>query len=301
MDKKHEKRGLGRGLSALMADVRVDGGDLAGTVRRPDTLLPVERVFPNPDQPRRDFAPDALEDLARSIRSKGIIQPLIVRPRPEGGFEIVAGERRWRAAQLAQLHEVPVLVRELNDDEVLEIAIVENIQRADLNPIEEAQAYRQLMDRFGHTQEKLSESLAKSRSYIANLLRLLNLPDEVQGYVRDGRLSAGHARALVATDNPSELARMVIAKGMTVRQAEALAKDAQNRVGGSGRTRPRRQEKDADTLALEADLSSNLGMAVKIEHEPGGNSGLISIRYNSLEDLDLLCRGLSVLPRDGSL
>lgn len=297
MDRRSEKRGLGRGLSALMADVNLDvSGGVAP--RRPDLLVPVEKVFPNPNQPRRDFPAEALQDLAASIRTQGIIQPLIVRPRGSDEYEIVAGERRWRAAQIATLHEVPVLVRTLTDEETLEISIVENIQRSDLNPIEEAQAYRQLMDKFGHTQEKLAEALAKSRSHVANLLRLLQLPEDVQTFLREGRLSAGHARALITAPDPSDLARQVIARGLTVRQTEDLAKTVSVRKPGPARRAP---EKDADTRALEADLSANLGMSVSIEHEAGGNSGVLKIRYSSLEDLDLLCRGLSVLPRDGSI
>lgn len=303
MDKKTERRGLGRGLSALMADVSITA-DAAGNpspVRRADNLVPVERLFPNPNQPRHDFAPDALEDLASSIRTKGVIQPLIVRRRGAEDYEIVAGERRWRAAQMAQLHDLPVIIKDLTDSEVLEIALIENIQRADLNAVEEALAYRQLMDRFGHTQEKMAEALSKSRSHIANLLRLLQLPDEVLGYIREGKLTAGHARALITTANPAELARMVIARGMTVRQTEDLAKKQGAAIGKAGRSHRRPGEKDADTRALEADLSANLRMAVQIAHEPGGESGVLSIRYNTLEDLDLLCRGLSVLPRDGSV
>lgn len=296
-DKKPEKRGLGRGLSALMADVNIGPEMASGTQRRPDGRLPVDLLVPNPSQPRRDFAPDALADLSASIRSKGVIQPLIVRPLEGGRYEIVAGERRWRAAQMAQVHEVPVLIRELTDEEVLEIAIIENIQRADLNAIEEALAYRQLMDRFGHTQEKLAESLAKSRSHIANMLRLLHLPPDVQDYVREGKLSAGHARALVPTPNPAELARIVIAKGLTVRQTEELAQTALNKAPRSLGAKRGSRDKDADTRALEGDLSANLGMSVSIDHEAGGNAGVLSIRYNSLEQLDLLCRGLSVLPR----
>jgi ParB family transcriptional regulator, chromosome partitioning protein len=296
-DRKPEKRGLGRGLSALMADVNIGAEIAGGTQRRPDGRLPVDLLVPNPQQPRRDFAPDALEDLSDSIKSKGIIQPLIVRPIDGGRYEIVAGERRWRAAQMAQVHEVPVLIRDLTDEEVLEIAIIENIQRADLNAIEEAMAYRQLMDRFGHTQEKLADSLAKSRSHIANLSRLLHLPDDVQGYVREGKLTAGHARALVPTPNPLELARIVIAKGLTVRQTEELAQTALNKVQRPKGSQRRSREKDADTRALEGDLSANLGMSVSIDHEAGGNAGILSIRYNTLEQLDLLCRGLSVLPK----
>jgi ParB family transcriptional regulator, chromosome partitioning protein len=303
MDKKTERRGLGRGLSALMADVSItpDAAGNPSPVRRADNLVPVERLFPNPNQPRHDFAPDALEDLASSIRTKGVIQPLIVRRRGAEDYEIVAGERRWRAAQMAQLHDLPVIIKDLTDSEVLEIALIENIQRADLNAVEEALAYRQLMDRFGHTQEKMAEALSKSRSHIANLLRLLQLPDEVLGYIREGKLTAGHARALITTANPAELARMVIARGMTVRQTEDLAKKQGAAIGKPGRSHRRSDEKDADTRALEADLSANLRMAVQIAHEPGGGSGVLSIRYNTLEDLDLLCRGLSVLPRDGSV
>jgi ParB family chromosome partitioning protein len=303
MDKKTERRGLGRGLSALMADVSItpDATGNPSPVRRADNLVPVERLFPNPNQPRHDFAPDALEDLAASIRTKGVIQPLIVRRRGAEDYEIVAGERRWRAAQMAQLHDLPVIIKDLTDSEVLEIALIENIQRANLNAVEEALAYRQLMDRFGHTQEKMAESLSKSRSHIANLLRLLQLPDEVLGYIREGKLTAGHARALITTANPAELARMVIARGMTVRQTEDLAKKQGAAIGKPGRSHRRSDEKDADTRALEADLSANLRMAVQIAHEPGGESGVLSIRYNTLEDLDLLCRGLSVLPRDGSV
>jgi ParB family chromosome partitioning protein len=303
MDKKTERRGLGRGLSALMADVSItpDAAGNPSPVRRADNLVPVERLFPNPNQPRHDFAPDALEDLASSIRTKGVIQPLIVRRRGAEDYEIVAGERRWRAAQMAQLHDLPVIIKDLTDSEVLEIALIENIQRADLNAVEEALAYRQLMDRFGHTQEKMAEALSKSRSHIANLLRLLQLPDEVLGYIREGKLTAGHARALITTANPAELARMVIARGMTVRQTEDLAKKQGTAIGKPGRSHRHSGEKDADTRALEADLSANLRMAVQIAHEPGGESGILSIRYNTLEDLDLLCRGLSVLPRDGSV
>lgn len=294
--KPTDRRGLGRGLSALMADVNLAPAQQAVAPARPDQMVPVEKLFPNPNQPRRDFQPEALKELADSIRAKGVIQPLIVRPRAEAeGYEIVAGERRWRAAQIAQLHELPVLIRSLDDTEVLEVAIIENIQRADLNPLEEALSYRQLMDRFGHTQEKLSEALSKSRPYIANLLRLLNLPDDVQTMVRDGRLTAGHARALITSPNASALARTVVEKGLSVRETERLVQ----RPDAKGRSTPRaRPEKDADTRALEGDLSANLGMSVQITHEPGGETGLLTIRYRTLDDLDRLCRALSMLPRD---
>ncbi|MEP2782418.1 MAG: ParB/RepB/Spo0J family partition protein [Pseudoruegeria sp.] len=294
-DKKSERRGLGRGLSALMADVALDEGISAEkSGPKSDFLIPVEKIRPNPDQPRRTFSEDALKELSESIREKGIIQPLIVRqdPKDPDMFEIVAGERRWRAAQLAQLHELPAIVRSLDDTEVLEIAIIENIQRADLNAVEEAVGYRQLMDRFGHTQEKLAEALSKSRSYIANLLRLLNLPDDVLQLLRDGKISTGHARALITTSNPSELAAIVVEKGLSVRDTEKLAKHGvQKRELKTPRPRG---DKDADTVALEGDLSATLRMRVSVDHETGKENGKVTISYKSLEQLDELCRILSL-------
>lgn len=287
------KRGLGRGLSALMADVPTPDS----APRRPDMHVPLDKVFPNPDQPRRSFDPDALEDLARSIREKGIIQPLIVRPRPghDGEYQIVAGERRWRAAQMAQLHDLPVLVRNLDDTEVLELAIIENIQRADLNPIEEAAGYRQLMDRFGHTQERLAAALGKSRSHIANLLRLLTLPDEVIDHLRQGRLTAGHARALVTHEDAVGLAQRVIKDGLSVRDTEKLVKKPVKNIFSDGQPKPRHAlEKDADTRALEADLTASLNLYVEITHSAGAESGHVTIRYSNLDELDELCRVLSV-------
>lgn len=294
VDKKPKSRGLGRGLSALMADVTAE--PVTGTTsgpRRPDLVVPIERLVPNPNQPRRRFAQEQLDDLTASIKEKGIIQPLIVRALTDEKYEIVAGERRWRAAQAAQLHDVPVLVREFDDAEVLEIAIIENIQRADLNAIEEAAGYRQLMDSFGHTQEKLAEALGKSRSHIANLMRLLALPEDVQDMLRDGQLSAGHARALITSDAPSDIARQIVAQGLSVRATEALVKKRQN---GTAETPPQPKpavEKDADTKALEGDLSANLGMKVSLNHKPGQETGQLTIRYGSLDDLDTLCRLLS--------
>jgi ParB family chromosome partitioning protein len=278
-----------------MADVQIAPAPEPGEPPRakPDQMVALDLLEPNPDQPRRQFSDEALKELADSIREKGVIQPLIVRPskKSEGRYEIVAGERRWRASQLAQQHQIPVIVRELDDTEVLEIAIVENIQRADLNAIEEAMGYRQLMDRFGHTQDKVAEALGKSRSHIANLLRLLTLPDEVQGYVRDGRLSAGHARALITTDDPATLARQVINRQLSVRDTEKLAKGRGDSTGPSPR-KAASAEKDADTRALEQDLSANLGMNVSIDHATDG-SGRVVIAYTSLDDLDTLCGVLS--------
>jgi ParB family chromosome partitioning protein len=296
MTGKSEKRGLGRGLSALMADVHLAGPDPIHGPRKAEMHLPVDKLEPNPQQPRLDFKREELEGLADSIRQKGVIQPLIVRRKPgRDVYEIVAGERRWRAAQLAQLHEVPVLVRELSDTEVLEIAIIENIQREDLNAIEEALGFRQLMTRFGHTQEKLAEALSKSRSHVANLLRLLTLPSEVQDMVREGGLSAGHARALIGHPKAMELAAQIKAKGLSVREVEKLVK-GQPASKSAGTKLPGAPAKDADTRALEADLSANLRMKVRIEHAPGGQSGELSISYGNLEDLDMLCRLLSGPP-----
>lgn len=301
-EKKTERRGLGRGLSALMADVAVEPDPQSpDRPRRPDLLVPVEKLIPNPNQPRRDFQPEALQELAASIRTRGVIQPLIVRDLGDGRFEIVAGERRWRAAQLAQVHELPVIIRDFTDAEVIEVAIIENIQRADLNAIEEALAFRQLMDRFGHTQEKLAEALSKSRSHIANLLRLLHLPDDVQGLVREGKITAGHARALITAPNASELARQVLTRNLSVRETEALAREPGKKGTGKASGPRGKSEKDADTRALENDLSANLNMRVTIEHAGVDDGGTLSIRYRSLDDLDLLCRVLSTIPRDGSI
>ena len=294
-ENKTEKRGLGRGLSALMADVNIAHDRDTGVAERGrgEMRLPVERLVPNPNQPRRDFDPAALDELAGSIRAKGVIQPLLVRAHPTDSsfYEIVAGERRWRAAQMAQLHDVPVLLRELSDTEVLEVAIIENIQRADLNPIEEALSYRQLMDRFGHTQERMAEALSKSRSHIANLLRLLQLPAEVQTWLREGKLTAGHARALVPTSDPVALASQVISKGLSVRETERLAKAPATKPN---RPHSARSEKDADTRALEQDLSAHLRMRVVIDHK-GFDGGNLVITYRNLDQLDELCQILSTM------
>lgn len=287
-----KSRGLGRGLSALMSDVSADDAPSAQP-KRPDMIVPIEQVQPNPDQPRRTFAENALNELSASIAEKGVIQPLIVRVSPTNAksYEIVAGERRWRAAQMAKLHEIPVLVRAYDDTEVLEIAIIENIQRADLNPVDEAAGYKQLMDRFGHTQDKLASALGKSRSHIANLLRLLNLPEEVQGYLVSGQLSAGHARTLVGHDYAVELAREVIQRKLSVRETEQLAKKgpAIKKRSVPGAPVP----KDADTIQIENELSATLGMKVTIDHPSGADSGKMVIGYKSLDQLDDLLRALS--------
>ena len=292
MAPKSDRRGLGRGLSALMADVETAPANEASPIaRKAEVHIDIAAIAPNPDQPRRVFTETALQELTESVREKGIIQPLILRrnPRNPDGYEIVAGERRWRAAQRAQLHEVPAIVREFDDVEVLEIALIENIQRDDLNAIEEARAFRQLMDRFGHTQEKLAEALGKSRSHIANMLRLLNLPSEILEMVLSGQLSAGHARALLTADDPIALAHLAIKKGLSVRAVEQMAKSKPS----SDRATPHKPQKDADTLLLEKDLKAALGMKVSIHHAEGGESGTMEIQYGSLEQLDEVCRRLS--------
>ena len=294
--RKNERRGLGRGLSALMADIgvdaRVNDPVVEGQPQRSALqTLPIDAIQANPEQPRRAFDERALEELSRSIQEKGIVQPLVVRPLAgqHGKFEIVAGERRWRAAQLARLGEVPVLIRTFSDQEVLEVAIIENIQREGLNAIEEATGYKQLIERFGHTQEKVADALGKSRSHIANLLRLLTLPQDVQNMVIAGTISAGHARALVTAPDPVALALKVAGEGLSVRETEDLAR----RVGHQpSHKRGDTRQKDADTKVLEDDLSANLGMSVVIDHRAGGE-GQVIIRYKTLDQLDQLCQLLS--------
>ena len=295
MVNKRERAGLGRGLSALMADIdtasrMTNDQDQASLGPRTLKRVPIDRINPNPDKPRRRFAQTALDELAASIREKGVIQPLIVRPDPNrpDAYQIVAGERRWRAAQQVQLHELPVVIRDFDDIEVLEIAIIENVQRADLNAMEEAQGYRQLIDRFGHTQEKLAQALGKSRSHIANMMRLLALPDEIQDLVRGGQLTAGHARALLTVNDPMALARKAVANGWSVRDVE---KQAKPRRATTPKHRSRSGSvKDADTAALESDLSAAIGMPVSIEYDPASGEGRVSIKYKDLQALDDIVR-----------
>jgi ParB family chromosome partitioning protein len=286
-EKNSKSRGLGRGLSALMGDMStnpIESTESAQNISN-ERLVPVEKIYPNPNQPRKTFQEEKLIELANSIKTKGIVQPLIVRKKKgtKESFEIVAGERRWRAAQRAQIHELPVIVKEFSDIEVLEIAIIENVQRADLNPIEEAIGYKSLMDNFDHTQEGLSKEIGKSRSHIANLLRLLNLPTEVQEFLISGKLTSGHARALVTCENPLTLAKKIISLGLSVRDAERLVRNTgQKKI----KTKTKTKEKPADTILLEADLSMALKMKVSINHEEGKEKGLISISYGSLDELD---------------
>jgi ParB family transcriptional regulator, chromosome partitioning protein len=252
--------------------------------------IPIEKIQRNPDQPRRTFDAAELEELANSIRAHGVLQPILVRPlRNSDMFEIVAGERRWRAAQLAKLHKLPAVVMELDDRDVLEIAIIENVQRADLNPLEEAQGYQALLERFNRTQADVAEQVGKSRPHIANMLRLLSLPSDIQEMVRDGRLSAGHARAILTAPDPHGLAKLAIANGLSVREVEKLAQRAKDERDGPRAARP---DKDADTLALENQIANALGLGVVITHK-GEVGGEIRITYKKLEQLDEICRKLS--------
>ncbi len=277
-------RGLGRGLSALLGDGDGDAGEKSESPARSRTL-PIAFLKPNPFQPRRTFDPEELKGLAASIADKGILQPILVRPTgTPDRYEIIAGERRWRAAQAAKLHEVPVIVRTLTDAQSLEIAIIENVQRADLNAIEEAAAYQELMTRFHYTQEQAADVVGKSRSHIANLLRLLTLPDSVKALIAEGKLTAGHARTLVGTPDPEARAKEILAQGLNVRAAEKKAK--QPRAGR------KHAPKDADTRALEHSLSNALGMNVEIADQ-GKSGGAVKIRYRTLEQLDEIVRRLN--------
>ncbi len=285
-----QRRGLGRGLSALLDETNAGVTDQATSGVRE---LPIEQIERNPKQPRMDFDGDELTVLAGSIREKGVLQPILVRSSPEhpGQYQIVAGERRWRAAQQAGLKAMPALVRELDDLETLEIGIIENVQRIDLNPYEEAAGYKALIDRFGRTQEQVAEAVGKSRSHVANALRLLGLPEFVLHALRTNIMSAGHARAIAAAPDPEALARIVIDEGLSVRAAEALARKAQSGGGKSRPKAPRDVARDADTQALEQDISNLLGLDVQILDR--GGAGEVKIAYATLEQLDDLCRRLT--------
>jgi ParB family chromosome partitioning protein len=276
---------LGRGLAALIGDDTSEESVVQDI--RSLRHVPVELLHPNPNNPRKHFAEEDLNTLAQSLKAKGLLQPLVVRPRGDGSFEIVAGERRWRASQLAGLHDLPVLVRELDDKETLEIALIENIQRSDLNALEEARAYRQLLDQYAYTQQQLADAIGKSRSHIANTMRLLNLPEATQKQIEEGSLTAGHARALIATETPEELADKIIKLNLTVRQAEDLAR-TKAPVGTKGKAAP---YKDADTRALEKQLTANLGLSVAIKHKDK-LGGQVLISYKTLDQLDDLIKKL---------
>lgn len=283
-----QKKRLGRGLAALI------GEDMTEEAVQQDTRslrhMPIELLHASPNNPRKLFAEGELDELAVSIKDKGLLQPLVVRARSDGEYEIVAGERRWRAAQRAGIHEIPVLIREFSDGEALEIALIENIQRSDLNPLDEARAYSLLLEQFSYTQQRMAESIGKSRSHIANTLRLLNLPESVRRQVESGKLTAGHARTLVAADSPTELAEKIIQLGLSVREAENLTREA-----ASPKPKRVKPEKNSDTMALEKSVWESLGLTVEIHHrETGGGS--ITISYRSLEQLEDVCRRLRTMP-----
>ena len=283
MSANAQKNRLGRGIASLI-------GDVAPSEATPlpaegeHRVVPIEQVRPSQLNPRKDFVDEDLEDLANSIRTKGLVQPLIVRPSNglEGGFEIVAGERRWRASQKAELAEIPVVVRDLTDRQLLEIAIIENVQRADLNAVEEALGYQELVDRFSYTQDELSNVIGKSRSHVANTLRLLKLPESIQAYVRGGDISAGHARCLVGIENAETYVKEIISKGLSVRDTEALVQSGLK--GDAGKVKKGR-EKDADTKAFEKELTDSLGLKVQVKLGSGEN-GELRIRYTNFEQLD---------------
>jgi len=273
-------RGLGRGLSALLGDAEEAASK---NLRQAAT----ETLHPGRFQPRRNFDEEGLQALAESVRAQGILQPILVRRDPDNpnAFEILAGERRWRAAQAAQLHEVPIIIRDLGDREASEIALVENIQRQDLNPIEEAHGFKRLIEEFGHTQEAVAQALGKSRSHIANTLRLLNLPDEIQNMIADGRLTAGHARALITARDPLGLAKDVVSKGLNVRQTEGYVRDQDAEDQASGAGAKAQSAKDPNIAALEQELAQLLGLKVTIATQRG-EGGTLAIRYQTLDQLD---------------
>lgn len=300
-------RGLGRGLNALFEDEE-DVGPVPD-YRAPDDsvgagdgrlMVPVERLRPGASQPRQLFDDEAIGELAGSIKQHGLLQPLLVRSLPDaaGEYEIIAGERRWRAAQRAQLHEVPVVVLSLSDAEALEVALVENLQREDLSPVEEAYGYKRLMDEYAHTQEKLAELLGKSRPHIANMVRLLSLPDAILKHLEDGDLSIGHARALLACDDPLPVAQIVIKDKLNVRQTEALVSEHVGRSSSNSSAKASgKKQKDADTVALERDLSMVLGMKVSIHHKNmKKGAGALQVQYKSLDQLDDILSRLSHAP-----
>ncbi|KQU52972.1 chromosome partitioning protein ParB [Sphingomonas sp. Leaf339] len=292
---RRPRGGLGRGLDALLGEMAREA-PVASDTEAPSGLrmLPVNSLAPHPDQPRRRFDEALLDELAASIAARGLIQPIVVRPHGHQ-FQIVAGERRWRAAQRARLHEVPVVVRDLDDAETLEIALIENIQRQDLNAIEEAQAYQRLAGEYGHTQDALAKIVHKSRSHVANLLRLLELPDEVQAQVVDGSLSMGHARALLGAPDVEGLASQVVARGMSVRETEKLARESKAPRNRGGANRPSAQggmdAGNADIAALERQLADLLGVAVSVTH--GEKGGSLTLGYSTLDQLDMICQRLT--------
>ncbi len=292
--KNERKKGLGRGLSSFLDADSFEGfvdkeNDKKKIINAPNssTNLPIEHIISNQNQPRKDFSPDELNSLASSIKETGIIQPILVRKNNDL-YEIVAGERRWRAAQIAQMHEVPVVIKELTDEEVVKISIIENIQRVDLNPIEEANSYNQLIRDFGYTQEKVAASLGKSRSYITNLLRLLSLPQSVIKHLKEGKLTIGHARALVGARNAEFLANKIIEENLSVRDIENIVKKGITQRDDRIKNRTS-TKKDMDTLNLEQDIKAALGLKTTIDHNEDTGGGSIIVKYKDLEQLDIFC------------
>jgi ParB family chromosome partitioning protein len=283
---------LGRGLAALIGDV---GAETSTTERvRHQRRVPIEYLKPNPRNPRRNYPDDELDELAESIRERGVIQPVVVRSRgASDSYEIIAGERRWRAAQRAGLHEIPIVALEATDSEALELAIIENVQRADLNPLEEAAGYQMLASEYAHTHEDIARIVGKSRSHVTNMLRLLKLPEPVKAYINAGKISAGAARMLIAAPDPEEMAREIIDRGLNVRQVETLAKERASGAAGSAK---KRALKSADTIAVERRVTDALGLAVKIDDR--GNGGVVQIHYRTLDQLDDVLRRLERSPLD---
>ena len=280
------KKRLGRGLAALIGDDFAESETVPAAGGKGLSTVAVADLLPSPFNPRQHFDETALAELAQSIREKGLLQPVLVRPAEQPGrYEIVAGERRWRAAQIAGVHEVPVIVRDMSEREALEVALIENVQRTDLNALEEAFGYRRLIEQFGYTQQQLAEIIGKSRSHVANTLRLLNLPDEVREMIRDGQLSAGHARALVATDDPAGLARKIVKLGLSVREAERLSREEGRKGAETARGADAQAEEAPDVRALARELEEALGMAVSIRSR-GGKGGRLVIEWRTLEQLD---------------
>ena len=278
------KKGLGRGLSSLMGDTETVQTKNSNVGQ--ETKIPIANLKPSPSQPRRLFNKNSINELADSIKAKGLVQPLVVRPSPSdaNSYEIIAGERRWRAAQIAQLHEVPVVIRNFNDTEALEIAIIENVQRSDLSPIEEAAGYKRLIENHGHTQEDLSGIVGKSRSHIANIIRLLSLPQSIQDMITEGKISSGHARAIMNSAFPEQLAEKIINENLSVRDAENLAKDKKGII-------KKIKLKDPDTIDLENKLSEKLGLTININHK-GKKGGSIKIDYKTLDQLEMITQKL---------
>ncbi|MFZ9632869.1 MAG: ParB/RepB/Spo0J family partition protein [Alphaproteobacteria bacterium] len=293
------RKGLGKGLSALLGGGPAAPAAVAATAPgagppRAASMVPIAQISPGRYQPRRVFDPDEIEALAQSLRNQGVLQPILVRrvsvdpPR----YELVAGERRWRAAQAARLHEIPAVVKDLSDREALEAALVENIQRQDLSPLEEAEAFSRLAEEFGHTQEAIGQALGKSRAHVANTIRLLGLPDAVKDMLARREIDAGHARVLLTAADPLGLARRIVAEGLTVRQAEALAREARQQPRGKA-TRRGADARDADTRAMEKRLEEATGLKVALQHKRGGDSGSVTFRYSNLDQFDDLVQKLT--------